>query len=112
GSFGMGLVANSCPARSRGLATDSGNQPRHGTETHGRHVVVDAFVTAGRDEIRLVPDADIAARPDAFVELHPSGPMDRFLAARIGLQVLEGTPVLNEHRPPWASGVSAGTKEP
>src|SRR5215203_6791189 len=50
--------------------------------------------------------------PDALVEVDPGGPMGRVAAARIGLQVLEGAPELDEHRSPWASEISAGTKEP
>src|SRR5215216_3291133 len=38
--------------------------------------------------------------------------MGRVAAARIGLQVLEGAPELDEHRSPWASEIAAGTKEP
>src|SRR5215216_5760743 len=38
--------------------------------------------------------------------------MGRVAAARIGLEVLEGAPELDEHRSPWASEIAAGTKEP
>src|SRR5215217_1229821 len=38
--------------------------------------------------------------------------MGRVAAPRIGLQVLEGAPELDEHRSPWAPEIAAGAKEP
>ena len=112
GSVGIRLVTNPCSARRGGLPTGGRNQPRRLAEADGRHVVVDALVAAGKDEVGLVLDADVAVGSDAFVERDPGRPVGCVAVPSVCLQLLEGAPVLHQHRAPWAAHVLAGAEEP
>ena len=66
-------------------------------EAAWRHAAVDRLVLAGADAIRLVPDADIAARlAHPLVEIHPSRQMIAVRVARVGFERLERPPVLDD----------------
>ena len=70
------------------------------TEAIGRHTAVYGFVVAGFHDVSFVPDANIAtAAADAAVEINPCRPVLLVFGSRIGFQMLEGAPVLDDHAP-------------
>jgi hypothetical protein len=73
-----------------------GNKFSDLTEAIWRHATVYGFVVAGLDDVRFVPDADIAsAASDAAIEINPCRPELHILGSRIGFQMLKGAPVLH-----------------
>ena len=69
----------------------------HLAEAACRHTAVDRLVLTGSDLIGLMPYPDISATfRHSFVERHPRRPMLPVTAARVGLQGIERSPVLNQ----------------
>ena len=74
-----------------------GNKFARLTEAIRRHAAVYSLIVARLDDVRFVPDADIAsAASDPAVEIHPGRPVFLISCSRIGFQVLEGAPVLHD----------------
>src|SRR2546426_343609 len=67
-------------------------------EAEGGHVDVDALVVARADAVRLVPDADVAARADAFVERAPRWQVRRVAALGVIEELIHRTPILQHDR--------------
>lgn len=67
-------------------------------EARERHVAVDGFAGAGLDAVGLVPDADLAVRPDLPVEASPGGKVFTVPVVRVAEQAVEILPILNDQR--------------
>src|SRR5262249_6982870 len=77
-----------------------GNKFSDFTEAIWRHTAVYGFVVTGFDDVSFVPNAHIApAASDAAVEINPCRPVLLVFGSRIGFQMLEGAPVLDDHAP-------------
>ena len=77
----------------RGVEPHSRRHQRTDFPSRWRHAAVDRLVLAGADAIRLVPDADVAARlAHPLVERHPSRPMIAVRVTRVGFERLERSP--------------------
>ena len=97
---GLSFVCNSAQAAAGRIcvAGDIGH-PRSLGEAHERHPAIDVFVLARADEIGLVPNADVAARIlHETIEFDPRRPVRLVARPRIGLEVIEAAPILNERQ--------------
>ena len=66
-------------------------------KAHKGHPAIDVFVLTSSDEIGFVPNADVAARIfHEAIELEPRGPVLFVARPRVGLEVIEAAPILNE----------------
>ena len=80
-----------------------GNKFSDLTEAIGWHAAVYGFVVSGLDQIGFVPDAHIASTaPHATVEVNPRRPVLLVSGSRIGFQMIEGAPVLDDNAPDTA----------
>jgi hypothetical protein len=57
--------------------------------------MVDGLVSPGLDEVRLVPDAHGTVFGYVPIELDPGGQVSAFAKSRVGMQMLEGAPILH-----------------
>ncbi|CDN43559.1 hypothetical protein BN871_DE_00020 [Paenibacillus sp. P22] len=89
-----GISAHS--AARRLLAAGSGDMPARLGESHHRHVSIDRFMASGLNHIRFMEDADRPVRSNGTVEFLPS--LQMHAAPRIALQLVVGSPVLQQHR--------------